>query len=121
MGCQARGVHGASVQYIADSSFGHCPQKACLLLSSPAPGSPRSNPLERAHASSNSTRLNAFLPSTITLMRPILRLGAALPVLTAFTSGVSAVSKITRAGRYLYDESGNRFYIKGVAYQEQGE
>ncbi|KAF9066073.1 carbohydrate-binding module family 43 protein/Glycoside hydrolase family 72 protein [Rhodocollybia butyracea] len=31
-----------------------------------------------------------------------------------------ALSKITRSGRYLYDSSGNRFYIKGVAYQEQG-
>ncbi|WWC97763.1 hypothetical protein V866_004649 [Kwoniella sp. B9012] len=33
----------------------------------------------------------------------------------------SALPKITRTGKYLYDESGSRFYIKGVAYQPQGE
>ncbi|KAJ7059573.1 glycoside hydrolase family 72 protein, partial [Mycena amicta] len=32
----------------------------------------------------------------------------------------SALSKISRTGRYLYDESGNRFFIKGIAYQTQG-
>ncbi|KAH8835446.1 1,3-beta-glucanosyltransferase [Flagelloscypha sp. PMI_526] len=31
-----------------------------------------------------------------------------------------AISKISRSGRYLYDESGSRFFIKGIAYQEQG-
>ncbi|KAF8761418.1 1,3-beta-glucanosyltransferase [Rhizoctonia solani] len=33
----------------------------------------------------------------------------------------SALPKIHAKGKYLYDESGNRFYIKGVAYQEAGE
>jgi hypothetical protein len=33
---------------------------------------------------------------------------------------VEAISKVTRSGRYLYTEDGNRFYIKGVAYQPQG-
>jgi len=33
---------------------------------------------------------------------------------------VQAISKITRTGRYLYDDSGTRFYIRGIAYQEQG-
>ncbi|KAJ3718415.1 carbohydrate-binding module family 43 protein/Glycoside hydrolase family 72 protein [Lentinula raphanica] len=32
---------------------------------------------------------------------------------------VEAIDKVTRSGRYLYTSSG-RFYIKGVAYQEQG-
>ena len=35
-------------------------------------------------------------------------------------TGVQGLPKITRTGKYLYDESGTRFYIKGVAYQEQG-
>ncbi|KAG9105878.1 1,3-beta-glucanosyltransferase gas1 [Ceratobasidium sp. 392] len=33
----------------------------------------------------------------------------------------TALPKIHAKGKYLYDESGNRFYIKGVAYQEAGE
>ncbi|KAG8982896.1 1,3-beta-glucanosyltransferase gas1, partial [Tulasnella sp. 427] len=36
------------------------------------------------------------------------------------STSVSALSKITRAGKYLYQEDGTRFYIKGIAYQEQG-
>jgi len=39
----------------------------------------------------------------------------------ATASSVLAISKVTRGGRYLYTDDGNRFYIKGVAYQEQGE
>ncbi|WWC91420.1 uncharacterized protein L201_006366 [Kwoniella dendrophila CBS 6074] len=38
-----------------------------------------------------------------------------------FLSLTNALPKITRTGKYLYDESGSRFYIKGVAYQPQGE
>ncbi|WWC73310.1 uncharacterized protein I206_107277 [Kwoniella pini CBS 10737] len=38
-----------------------------------------------------------------------------------FLSLATALPKITRTGKYLYDESGSRFYIKGVAYQPQGE
>ncbi|PPR04982.1 hypothetical protein CVT24_010446 [Panaeolus cyanescens] len=34
---------------------------------------------------------------------------------------IFALPKITRTGKYLYDESGARFFIKGIAYQEQGE
>ncbi|KDQ54849.1 carbohydrate-binding module family 43 protein [Jaapia argillacea MUCL 33604] len=44
----------------------------------------------------------------------------AVALAAALLSGVSAISKVTRAGRYLYTADGNRFYIKGVAYQEQG-
>ncbi|WWC64243.1 uncharacterized protein I303_106852 [Kwoniella dejecticola CBS 10117] len=38
-----------------------------------------------------------------------------------FLSLAAALPKITRTGKYLYDETGGRFYIKGVAYQPQGE
>nr|ODN88560.1 1,3-beta-glucanosyltransferase [Cryptococcus depauperatus CBS 7841]ODN92877.1 1,3-beta-glucanosyltransferase [Cryptococcus depauperatus CBS 7855] len=34
---------------------------------------------------------------------------------------VVALPKVTRTGKYLYNESGDRFFIKGVAYQPQGE
>ncbi|KII93364.1 carbohydrate-binding module family 43 protein [Plicaturopsis crispa FD-325 SS-3] len=40
--------------------------------------------------------------------------------LAALALGVGAVQQVTRAGRYLYTADGSRFYIKGVAYQEQG-
>lgn len=33
----------------------------------------------------------------------------------------AAISQITRTGKYLYNDGGERFYIKGVAYQPQGE
>ncbi|KAF8319321.1 carbohydrate-binding module family 43 protein/Glycoside hydrolase family 72 protein [Clavulina sp. PMI_390] len=32
----------------------------------------------------------------------------------------TAVQKISRAGRYLFGADGNRFYIKGLSYQQQG-
>lgn len=47
-------------------------------------------------------------------------LAALLAVATALFTGVEAISNITRAGRYLYNSDGSRFYIKGVAYQAQG-
>ncbi|KIO26570.1 carbohydrate-binding module family 43 protein [Tulasnella calospora MUT 4182] len=47
-----------------------------------------------------------------------------LPSFTAtgafISMAVSALPKVTRTGRYLYQEDGTRFYIKGIAYQEQG-
>ncbi|KAI0063185.1 glycoside hydrolase family 72 protein [Artomyces pyxidatus] len=48
------------------------------------------------------------------------RLAAAFTVATYLSSGVHAIGKITRSGRYLFNADGSRFYIKGVAYQEQG-
>ncbi|KAF9478693.1 glycoside hydrolase family 72 protein [Pholiota conissans] len=50
------------------------------------------------------------------------RASALLTLVTAFLAvpSVHAISKITRSGRYLYNETSNRFYIKGIAYQEQG-
>lgn len=47
-------------------------------------------------------------------------LAAAFAVGLALSSRVNAIGKITRSGRYLYNADGSRFYIKGVAYQEQG-
>ncbi|KIM85434.1 carbohydrate-binding module family 43 protein [Piloderma croceum F 1598] len=51
-------------------------------------------------------------------MRITSRSVAALAAAASLFSSVHAISKISRGGRYLYDESGNRFYIKGIAYQE---
>ena len=48
------------------------------------------------------------------------KLCAAATFLT-LASNVLALPRVTRAGRYLYSEDGTRFYIKGVAYQEQGK
>ncbi|OCF34149.1 1,3-beta-glucanosyltransferase [Kwoniella heveanensis BCC8398] len=45
----------------------------------------------------------------------------ALLGVSLFSLTANALPKITRTGKYLYDESGSRFYIKGVAYQPQGE
>ncbi|KAL0950622.1 hypothetical protein HGRIS_007414 [Hohenbuehelia grisea] len=45
---------------------------------------------------------------------------AALAAAVSILPNVSAISKITRTGRYLYKDDGSRFYIKGIAYQEQG-
>lgn len=51
-----------------------------------------------------------------------LRPAAALAVVASFVaSSVHAIPRVTRTGRYLYQEDGTRFYIKGIAYQEQGE
>lgn len=49
-----------------------------------------------------------------------LRRAAALSLVGVALSGVQAIQTVSRAGRYLYTADGNRFYIKGVAYQEQG-
>ena len=53
-------------------------------------------------------------------MRAASRLVALLSAAVALTTGVVAVSTVTRTGRYLYNADGSRFYIKGVAYQPQG-
>jgi hypothetical protein len=44
----------------------------------------------------------------------------ALTCLFVAASGAAALPKITRQGRFLYDESGSRFYIKGIGYQPAG-
>lgn len=43
-----------------------------------------------------------------------------LSVIAALAAPAYAIGKVSRAGRYLYNDDGSRFYIKGVAYQEQG-
>ncbi|GHJ88206.1 hypothetical protein NliqN6_4608 [Naganishia liquefaciens] len=47
---------------------------------------------------------------------------AALALLATATTTTTtlALPQITRKGKYLYDPSGTRFYIKGIAYQPQG-
>ncbi|EAU90116.1 1,3-beta-glucanosyltransferase [Coprinopsis cinerea okayama7 len=45
----------------------------------------------------------------------------AFAALVALISHVAAIPKVTRTGRYLYQEDGTRFYIKGIGYQVQGE
>lgn len=49
------------------------------------------------------------------------RMVAAFAAALALSSSVYAISAVTRSGRYLYSADGSRFYIKGVAYQEQGK
>jgi len=53
-------------------------------------------------------------------MRPVARATALLATLATLICTVQAISKVTRQGRYLYTDDGTRFYIKGIAYQEQG-
>ena len=47
-----------------------------------------------------------------------------LSLFLAFGSVVQAISSVTRNGRYLYTGAGTnnvtRFYIQGIAYQNQG-
>jgi hypothetical protein len=40
--------------------------------------------------------------------------------LLGLTALVGALPKVSRTGKYLYTEDGNRFFIKGVAYQKEG-
>jgi len=44
----------------------------------------------------------------------------ALAAAALLTQSAGAIQAVTRAGRYLYTADGNRFYIRGIAYQEQG-
>ncbi|KAF9455007.1 carbohydrate-binding module family 43 protein [Macrolepiota fuliginosa MF-IS2] len=53
-------------------------------------------------------------------MRVSFRASALFAAVAVLSSGVQAISKVSRVGRYLYNEDGSRFYIKGIAYQEQG-
>ncbi|KAF8490720.1 Glucanosyltransferase-domain-containing protein [Gautieria morchelliformis] len=44
----------------------------------------------------------------------------ALAILAGVTS-TFALPNVTRSGRFLYQDDGTRFYIKGIAYQQQGD
>lgn len=55
------------------------------------------------------------------LMFSFSRVAAAFAVALTISSSVCAIGTITRTGRYLYSSDGSRFFIKGVAYQEQGK
>ncbi|KAJ6475444.1 Glucanosyltransferase-domain-containing protein [Mycena sanguinolenta] len=45
---------------------------------------------------------------------------ALLSIAAAASTAYGAVQKVTRVGRYMYTADGNRFYVKGIAYQTQG-
>ena len=53
-------------------------------------------------------------------MLGVSRATALFAAATAFFGSVHAIQKVSREGRYLYTDDGNRFFIKGIAYQEQG-
>ncbi len=54
-------------------------------------------------------------------MRAAVQVAAFAVAAATILAGVQgAVQKVSRAGRYLYTADGNRFFIKGIAYQEQG-
>jgi hypothetical protein len=53
------------------------------------------------------------------MFRAAAKFAVALTAAAALVSRVQALPNVTRAGKYLYTDSG-RFYIKGIAYQEQG-
>jgi hypothetical protein len=52
-------------------------------------------------------------------MRIFSATSAAALVALCLVPAATAISNVTRVGRYLYNSNG-RFYIKGIAYQEQG-
>ncbi|PCH33354.1 glycoside hydrolase family 72 protein, partial [Wolfiporia cocos MD-104 SS10] len=54
-------------------------------------------------------------------MHALYKTAATAAAVAALAAGAGAISKVSRDGRYLYTADGDRFYIKGVAYQEQGE
>ncbi|GBE78403.1 1,3-beta-glucanosyltransferase gel4 [Sparassis crispa] len=47
-------------------------------------------------------------------------IAAVLVAVGLLASGAHSIQKVSRSGRYLYTADGSRFYIRGIAYQEQG-
>ena len=82
---------------------------SALLSSSHSPSS--------SHTRPQHTPRRRQLVATMRLTTPAV---AAVAVVSAVLTGVAAIQQVTRAGRYLYTADGNRFLIKGIAYQEQG-
>lgn len=70
---------------------------------------------EASKAETDDRCIPSFFLTTIMLsiLQPLL-------LFSALYLSVEALPQITRTGRYLFDTSGNRFYIKGVAYQPPG-
>ncbi|KAL0577596.1 1,3-beta-glucanosyltransferase [Marasmius crinis-equi] len=54
-------------------------------------------------------------------MVPNFAAATALVAAASSLLGVGALPKVSRSGRYLYTDDGNRFYIRGIGYQEQGQ
>ena len=54
-------------------------------------------------------------------MQPRSRLWTSLAAVATLAAQVQGLGKVSRTGKYLFNEDGSRFYIKGVAYQPQGE
>ena len=53
-------------------------------------------------------------------MQPHSRLWTSLAAVATLAAQVQGLGKVSRTGKYLFNEDGSRFYIKGVAYQPQG-
>ncbi|KZV67604.1 carbohydrate-binding module family 43 protein [Peniophora sp. CONT] len=53
-------------------------------------------------------------------MQPHSRLWTSLAAVATLAAQVQGLGKVSRTGKYLFNEDGSRFFIKGVAYQPQG-
>ncbi|KAH9947943.1 Glucanosyltransferase-domain-containing protein [Amylocystis lapponica] len=84
-----------------------------------------SNPVPLGITVSTGNALYLLWAAWVCLLASVLpymiRLVAAVAAALALTTAVHAIQTVTRQGRYLYTADGSRFFIKGVAYQEQGE
>lgn len=70
-----------------------------------------------------STTLPPFRPSTFYSFLMVLYPRATALIATSLLAALSvtALPRVSRTGRYLYQEDGSRFFIKGIAYQAQGK
>ncbi|KAI0374477.1 hypothetical protein BV20DRAFT_1049270 [Pilatotrama ljubarskyi] len=56
----------------------------------------------------------------VSILPYMIRVSGLAAAVLALVAGTAALQKVSRAGRYLYTDDGNRFFIKGIAYQGQG-